>query len=324
MADKLQQLFIQSVAINGEKINRDLVVRSSYIESLGLRGPILMMDVHDYTRDIIDNKKLNSQSIITITAGDATGTGELFKDDFRVISYPLENDLIRIQAVSKGVAAILVRSPTPTYVNGDTAANIIGLFTKMPVQSSAQERTLTIHVNNGDKPAYPLMRMARESGAAIWSAKGKIFFRKYSEFASQSPAFKYEASNPSAEKTITKARYITNDYMERQATDYNFVGFNSTEDFQSAGNSAAPTRFVSSGDPQTLANLSTSFKPKMDIECNGNPNLTVGMTLSVLINRYSTDSQSDESVPRKMVIGSITHCEDRVGYRVRMILGVFE
>lgn len=324
MADTRQQLFLQTVAINGTAINRDLVIRSNYIESLGLRGPILMLELYDYTRDVIDNKKLTAGSIITITAGDATGEGELFKDEFVVISYPLQNDVIMIQAVSKGVASLLTRSASPVYVNDDTATSIIGIFSKMPVEAKSQERTLTIHVNNGEKPAYPLMRMARENGSAIWSAKGKIFFKKYTEFGKEKAVFRYEASNPAADYTITKIRYLTNAYMDKQATDYNFVGFNSGEGFQNAGNAAAPTMFVSSGDPQTLANLSISFKPKLDIECDGNPNLTAGMVLEVVVNRYDTNNKNDESVPKKMVIGSITHNEDRVGYRARMILGVFE
>lgn len=324
MSDSRQQYFIQTIAIDGEEIERDLVIRSSYMESIGLRSPLLLIDIHDSNRKINDDKKISDKTVVTITAGDPNGDGVFFKEDFEVKDYPLVNDTIKIQAVSKGVAELLTPSTNPIYVNNDSAANIVAIFSKMPVESKSQERTMTIHVNNGEKPAFPLMQMARESGSAIWSAKGKIYIRKYKEFNDQAPAFKYEANNPEAEKTFSKVGHIKNDYMAKQASDYNYIGFNSTEGFQSAGNSSAPTRQVSSGDPQTLANLSIGFKPKLDVECEGNHDLAAGMVLEVIIYRYDDDSLIDESVPRKMVIGSVTHHEDRVAYRSRMILGVYE
>lgn len=323
MANELAQLYIQTVSLDGEIIPRELFVKTNYIESLNLRAPILMLDLHDFSREYIDNKKINSDSILSITAGDPDGDGEFFKDDFRVIAYPLDNDTIKIQAVSTSAAELLVRSPTAMYLS-DTVTSVISKFSTKDKDIEDEGRQVTFHVNNGEKPAYPLMKMAKDNGAFIWASRSSIFFKRYETLSSQPPAFRYEANNPNSEYTITKLSHISNDYIASQTSNMQYMGFNSVEGFQSFGDSESPTVMVSSGDPQTISNLNKTFVPKLDVECTGNPNIFAGMVLEVIVNRYDVENKIDESIPKQMIVGVVAHNENRVTFRTRMILGVIE
>jgi hypothetical protein len=323
MSQELQQLLLQSVTINGNKVPREWIFASVYIEKASLMAPLLKLEIRDMTGTVIDDWKTKYGSALLAELGDPQGNNTSFKTPFFVTSATLASDVITVVAVSEEVRRFKLPSPRTQLYTNKTPDSIFKAFIgDLKLMENTQKRSVTYHLNAGDKPSKMLGDMARDKGALCWVCRGQFYFATLDELMRQKPAFTYEANNPQADRTISKMRFINQDYAATSDNQYRFTGYSMTDGYVEYGDANLPVRYIADADMETLRNMQKSLIPKIDVEVEGNPAIRPGMLLEILIYRYDQDNRIDESLPRKMIVKNVAHFEDRVGYTTRMILGV--
>lgn len=322
MAQELQQLFLQSATINGNKVPREWIYSTVYIEKTNLKAPLLKLEIRDMTGTVIDDWQTKYGAVLVAEMGDPQGEEIAFKTTFFVTSATLAGDVITVIAVSDELRQFKIPSArTVLHSNRTPAAIFSDYMGDLVLADNTQKRAVTYHLNAGEKPSKMLADMARDKGALCWVARGKFYFSTLTDLARQKAAFTYEANNPQAERTISKMRFINQDHAATAGNQFRFSGYSMTDGYVEYGDAALPVRYISDADMETLRNLQKKLVPKLDIEVAGNPGIRPGLRIEVLIYRYENDNQIDESLPRKMIVISVAHFEDRVGYTTRIILG---
>lgn len=323
MAQELHQLFLQSVTINDNKVPREWIVSTVYVEKASLKAPLLKIEVRDATGTVVDDWKAKYGAALTAEMGDPQGHETAFKTAFFVTSATQSSDIVTVIAVSEDVRRFKIPSPRTNLHTNKTPNEIFKSYIgALKLANGTQKRSVTYHLNAGEKPSKMLAEMARDKGSLCWTCRGEFFFSSLAELMKQKTAFTYEANNPKAERTISKISFINQDHAATATKEYRFVGYSMTDGYIESGDSTLPVRYISDADMETLRNMQLTLVPKLDVEVQGNPAIRPGMLIEILIHRYDEENQLNESLPQKMIVKNVAHFEDRVGYTTRMILGV--
>ncbi|SMP80985.1 hypothetical protein SAMN02744783_04775 [Serratia sp. CC22-02] len=325
MAGQLNQFFLQSVVIDGVEVPREMVTTSAYIEHMNIQAPALELHVRDVNNQLMNERNMREGSRLVAVMGDSDG-GTSWSDDMTIVSCPYANDTVRIVAVPKALHQLHQKTALPRFFVDqnpkDMLSALSGTGGKLGLVSDPFNRVTTYHLGPGDKPAALINKIARDHGARAWIARGSLHVRTLTALQKLKPIAKYETNNPSAQNLFTKARHLTQEEAYLDKVRYRFSAYNETEGYISIGKKEYPIKMLSDANREVLMNLSLTIIPKLDVECEGNASLAVGQQITVLIQRYDTDSSLDESVESSMVIMGVTHYEDRRSYVCRMILGV--
>lgn len=323
MVQQCNQYFLQTIEINGEILPRESITSVAYIEIAKLEAPILLLNVRDMTGYVLDNMRVKAGAVITATLGDPEGEQALFKEDFYVVSAPLNMDTVTITSISTAMRTLLIPTGTPRFFADAEPEKIISTLAKglKPV-TDPFNRLGTYHLNMGQKPATLIRQIAKDHGALVWTARGKLTLKSMTDLIKTKPAFTYEYNNPQAEYRITKMRNINSDFAITASKQHRYVGYSTTNGYRSFGDASLPIKLVSDSELGTLQNMGRVLIPKLDIECTGNPAIQAGSIIQVVIHRYDPDNRIDESVPKNMIVERVTQFEERVAYSTRMILGV--
>ncbi|OKP01559.1 hypothetical protein [Xenorhabdus eapokensis] len=323
MAQQGNQYFLQSIEINGEVLPRESVISVAYIEMAKLEAPLLLLNIRDVTGYILDNMAVKEGAVITVALGDPEGEQALFKEEFFIVSAPLNMDTVTITSISTAMRTLLIPTGTPHFFVDAEPAKIIRTLTKRlkPV-TDPFNRLGTYHLNMGQKPATLIRQVAKDHGGLAWTARGKLHLRTMTDLIKIKPAFTYEYNNPQAKYRITKLRNINADFAVTAPKQHRYVGYSMTEGYRAFGDAFLPVKMVSDAELGTLQNMGRVLIPKLDIECAGNPAIQAGAVIQVIIHRYDSENRIDESVPKNMIVERVTQFEERVAYSTRMILGV--
>lgn len=327
---KLQQLFLQSVVIGKTKdgkdieIPRDWITSCVYIEKGNLNGPLLKLEIHDATGTVTDEWAIKYGAIIRAEMGDPDGQESVFSTSFFVTSATLAGDVVTVIALSNETVPFKIKAVRTRMFNEEKPGVILSAFSgSLKRAMSDMKRNATYYLSAGQKPSRLLADMAKDKGALVWVARGVVNMKTYADLSQQKAAFRYEANNPAAERTISKMRVINQDNATADATRYRFAGYSMTDGYIEAGDPSLPVKYISDPDRQTLQNMAKTLVPKLDIEVAGNTDLTPGMVLDIRVYRYDEENDVSEAVPQLLVVKNVAHFEDRVGYTTRAILGEF-
>ncbi|MDC9615487.1 tail length tape measure protein [Xenorhabdus khoisanae] len=323
MVQQSNQFFLQTIEINGEVLPRESVTSVAYIEIAKLAAPLLLLNIRDVTGYVLDNMGVKEGAVITVTLGDPGGEQALFKEDFFIVSAPLNMDTVTITSISTSMRTLLIPSGTPRFFADAEPEKIIRTLAKglKPV-TEPFNRLGTYHLNMGQKPATLVRQVAKDHGALAWTARGKIHLKSMSNLIKTKPAFTYEYNNPQAKYRITKLRNLNSDFAVTASKQHRYVGYSMTDGYRSFGDASLPVKMVSDAELGTLQNMGRVLIPKLDIECAGNSAIQAGSVIQVVIHRYDPDNRIDESIPKNMIVERVTQFEERVAYSTRMILGV--
>lgn len=319
---ELQQLFLQSATLNGNRIPREWIVTSVYIEKGALTAPILKLEIRDMTGTIIDDWKAKYGAELVAEMGDPSGEQVSFVTTFFVTSATLAADVVTVIALSEEIRQFKIPSAITRMHNNKTVPEVFSTYAKgLTLDVENQKRAISYHLNAGEKPSRMLSAIARDKASMVFVCRGVFSFHSYSELLNQKPAFVYEANNPKAEYRISKMSPIHQEFAATASTQFRYVGYSMTEGYVEVGDPSLPVRHISDADMETLRNMLRSLVPKLDIEVEGNPDIKPGLVIEIRIYRYDEENVLDESVPQKLIVKNVAHYEDRVGYTTRILLG---
>jgi hypothetical protein len=158
------------------------------------------------------------------------------------------------------------------------------------------------------RPSKLLRQVAREKGALCFFRRGSMVFKTLSVMLKQEPKFAYEYGNMNARWQITSFVRPNTKSLIRDAAERNVIGWNMTKGLvRSAMKLASPPEFVNAANLPTLNNLQSMPYPAIDFITTGNGSLVPGIPLSLKWHMSRVDAPLDESLPSRVVVGTVAH-----------------
>lgn len=330
MANK-QQLFFQSITVNGREIPIFNLNSGTYIEGISLEGPLLILNFYDVDNSLRDDYGLVDGAILSVKMGDVTARGDVyFTTDF-VVGHPIvDGDNLRIEAVEKQVYAIKQPVIKPMFFNGERVAEILAeLFVGYAIEvanATSMKQRLYQHVAANSTPAAMLRTICRDMGCAIWVARGKVYCAPLNMLGNQEknyPILEYQ-TNKSLHPIYAYQAIHVAEAAARQ-TQKCYMSWDVVNGMQkSTAHPDAPRQILPKVPLESLNNLHIHVVPRMLADMLGNGVYTAGMTVGVRLNRYAQGAPLDESMPARQLITLVSHIEDKKSYKCKVTTGVIQ
>lgn len=306
----MADVFIQALQINGQTVPTARIIETTYIERMDMTGPKLLLKIADREKYYQDDIGLDDGSQLFLSIGDADGRGEaLFSDTFIVGANWSEGDTLHIEAMQADIYAIKQPVTKPEFFVSKTPAEILKTIfpeCQLVVDPNYSARQ-TYHVLTGATHGIMLEQLARDYGAAMWLARGKIYFKRLSTIMDATEAYKFEymrnASDNPLIQQYTRYRPQRRKLRELQR---DYMCWDPERGMVTIGN-GYPRQFLP-------ARLEHQLKPHNygvmnDIDCimSGNGQFTPGQVIKLELNRETQETLLDESVPAVQLMLGVRH-----------------
>lgn len=325
MTDR-QQYFFQQIKIGSKEVPIQSVSRGVYIEALNLDGPQLILMLNDTDSSLRDDLGLVDGVKLSVKMGDPNGRGDAyFSVDFVVVHVRAESTQIRVEALEATMHALKQPVTRPMVFNQMRPAAILtSLFPGYKVQSEAIKDKLTYHVTMGATPSSVLRIIQRDLGAAIWVARGTVYCIPYAMLGNQKetyPVFEYQSqasmhpifAYAPMHKAEAAKRTVQRCYMSWDTTKGMMMGTKHPD---------APRAYLPNVPFHVLDNAAAHAVPYLLCDMHGNGTYTPGMTVGIQLHRHNQDRVVDESMPRKQMIMTVSHIQERSAYKCKVTTGV--
>ena len=323
--------FVQSITYNEQSIPPNIVARLTYIETLDLSGPKLILDINDIDATIRDIYGLKEhEGAITIEFEDSDGRDEVFFTEQFVIQKvtAIANGGLRVQALAEQIHALWRQVNTATIfkpaVPGDTLKqiqNIANITDAGQLTASQLPAADFQHLLVGGRPATLLCNLATELGAHIYYSRGEWFIQSIDDLFGQDSYADYFHNKPLEKNVFTDValhgdRKALSELMIRR-----YMLRDDVNGVTSVGAGIAEMTGLQT--EREIAALNKVLIPHLDIQdCStyADPTLRAGMKLNTEFHRLdNVEDPLNESLPDQILIGSISHHISDMEYSQRII-----
>ncbi|HHO0939049.1 TPA: hypothetical protein ACRTTK_003085 [Aeromonas hydrophila] len=332
-----EQPFFQSITIEGgRQVPIYNLVSGTYTEEIELNGPVLLMSFNDSDSGLADDFGLREGAVIDVRMGDSGSNARAayFASKFTIISALPDGDHLQLVAIESGVYDI--KQPTArTLVYGNQKpAEILGaLFPGYRLEIPAEVNTspVTYHVPAGSLPSIMLRKMAKELGCALWVARGTVHCVPLKSLLERSPKdgeikLEYQGNSSRADGYAIygyQPTYINAEAARKEKRQY--MTWDTVAGFQvSALNEGCPRVFLPVASLDALDAAIWRFTNCMTADLSGCGIFAAGLTAGVRINRMSSESVIDESLPLIQAFSKVSHLQTPNNYRCAATMGIPE
>ena len=283
---------------------------ATFVESIDLSGPRLVMTFDDQHSIIRDYFKTQERDVIEVRLSDIWLRDGFDKTiQFVIWTMPVSGNMVTLNCMQRNVDA-LKRPARDTIIFTRKTADIVlrRLAPGLRYDIGAYPATEDYHLLPGERPTRLLRQIAAEKGCLCFWKRGTLVFKKLTELLKNAAAHTYEHGEPNVNDQIIKfarpnARSVIADRIDR-----NVIGWDMVNGVvRSAKKTTKPPEWVSVFRPVTLSNLLAVPYPAIDILVKGNGALTPGEALALKWHMDKIDAPIDESLPVKVVIGTVAH-----------------
>ena len=291
---------------SGQEFDLGYIEEGTFIETLSLDGPKLlltMMDPYSYLRDGLKVKELDT---LSVTLTDSFASDRLDANmTFTLLKMQSNGHFIKMQLMSTSVyqakcfvtvsKSFIQKSITeilPYYIKGLKLD--IGKF---PIVED-------YHCLAGERPSRLLRQIAVEKGALVWADRDTLHFQRFQELWKVEPAFTYHHNKSDEQYTIAAYRQPSRTTELQEGIQKNYSGFNFEKG--SIGGGGVPA-FTASQNPITLKNNSVSTVDVIDYYCEGNGALRPGQVIKCLWHTANPERPLDERLPGKILGSAVAH-----------------
>jgi hypothetical protein len=282
----------------------------TFVETVDLSGPRLIMTFDDTHSIIRDSMKVKEKDVLEIRIADVWERDGIDQTiQFVVWTMPNAGSSITLNCMQRNVD--LLKTPAKETI----------LFPKKPVETILKRLAPGLkydvgnfpaledyHLLPGERPTRLLRQLAKEKAGLCFYRRGSIVFRKLSELAKKEAKHTFEYDNPTAKNQIIyftreNSKAVIKDRVER-----NIIGWDMVKGLVKSGKKTTkPPEFVSVFNQPTMSGLLEIPFPSIDFITLGNGALVPGLPLSIKWNINKIDAPIDESLPAKVVIGTVSH-----------------
>lgn len=293
----------------------------TYIETIDLSGPRLMMTFDDTHSIIRDEMKVREKDILEIRIADVWERDGIDQTiQFVVWTMPDAGSSITLNCMQRNID--ILKTPAKEAI----------LFTKKPVETILRRLAPGLrydvgsfsaiedyHLLPGERPTRLLRQMAKEKAGLCYYRRGTLVFRKLSELARREAKHTFEHDNPAAKNQIVSFARENSKAIIKDRVERSIVGWDMTKGLVKSGRETKkPPEFVSVFNQPTMSGLLDIPFPSIDFITSGNGALVPGLPLSIKWNQAKIDAPLDESLPRKVVIGTVAHFYSAQKYFTRV------
>ena len=293
----------------------------TFVETIDLSGPRLMMTFDDTHSIIRDEMKVKERDVLEIRIADVWERDGIDQTiQFVIWTMPNAGNMITLNCMQRNVDAL--KQPAKEAI----------LFTRKPTETILKRLAPGLkydvgsfpvledyHLLPGERPTRLFRQMAKEKGGLCFYRRGTLVFKKLAELAKKEVKHTYEHDNPIAKNQIihftrSNAKSVIKDKVERS-----IVGWDMVKGIVKSGKKTTkPPEFVSVSNQPTMNGLLEMPYPSVDFTVLGSGALMPGMPISLKWNIGKIDAPIDESLPAKVVIGTISHFYSAQKYYCRI------
>jgi hypothetical protein len=307
-----QFLLFQKMVHKRTGIEMDLsfLLEGTWVETMDLAGPRLMMEFHDPQSYIKDRVGVRPLDEITVTLADPmTRDGLNIEQDYTVLTMPIAGDSVQFNCLFSPLfclknpaksSRLYSRKPM-SYIVRELLPGLKPDLARCPVVED-------YHILAGERPTYMLRQMAREQGGHLFISREHVRFKRLKEQMAGEADATYHYGDPREKNQIIRHSVPSADLVMDDRLRRSFSGWNLTEGWVKSGkNSGAVPELHASPHKLTLDNLSLVHKPVLDFSCMGNGNLRAGAVLDLEWHMPRTDAPLDEYLPERVVAWNVAH-----------------
>lgn len=309
---------------SGKEIDIGFVNEVSYIESMSLDGPKMIISVSDGTalvRDVMQVKEFD-EIVFTFSDEWAKSPGMNFSETFTVLVIANNGNFITMSLIASAMHKLKTIAPKTRVFSQRGISEIVSAY------AGGLEKKLgtfaiigDYHCISGERPSRMFREIAEEHGAHVWIARGAFCMETFAKLIKLPHEFEYHY-NKESEHTILKYSLPSKQNQLQEQNIRSFTGWNPTTGRIKTSSpllkgEVAP---VQRSTPSTyvLGNRPTAARDAVDFVCYGNGALTAGMCIRIVWHQASPDSPLNEGLPEKVLITSVTHYYSAQKYYCRV------
>lgn len=282
----------------------------TFVETIDLSGPRLMMTFDDTHSIIRDDMKVKERDVLEIRIADVWERDGIDQTiQFVIWTMPNKGSTVTLNCMQKYVD--LLKQPVQDAI----------LFPKKPVETILKRLAPGLkydvgsfpvledyHLLPGERPTRVLRQIAREKASLCFFRRGSVVFRKLTELAEKEAKNIYEYNNPTAKNQIIHFTRENSKAVIKDRVERNIVGWDMIKGVVKSGKKITkPPEFVSVFNQSTMNSLSEIPFPAIDFIVAGNGALVPGHIVGLKWNINKIDAPVDESLPARVIISTVAH-----------------
>lgn len=318
----MRSALIQRLVLDGNELDMGLFRTLSYVETLDLSGPRLLLQATDSDRILRDDFGVVEGAIIAAQLDDSDMGGSLtVSEAFVVKAVDCDaNDNLSIQCLAAPVDALKAPAESALFQTLKGPGEILTAATGLPVDVGNFMLVDAWHLLPGERTSKKLRMLARELGAAVWYARGTLNLHPLRALWGQEPVhtLHYDGgldsrrgrNNQINDWRLTYRRNVVNDRVQRS-----YSGWSMTEGQMGGGSRLEVTQYHQRA---TLDNLNLATVPAIDLMLNGQGHWRPGQRIELKFHRARQGRPFDESIPAVVMINTIASQQEKDQYRTRI------
>jgi hypothetical protein len=319
----LKGRFFEAMTYDGEPLNLALLVTATYVESLDLSGPKLMLlfkDTDGSMTDLIGLKE--HEGILEVAFSDprqrgGTGFSEKFiiekmKEDSRggLVVSCLAESISKIKRVAEVTTIFAAGSPIKAI------ESIVGA----KVEGSAFQAAPEFHLLAGMRPSKLLRNIGSEIGARVFYYRGTWYVVSIDDLFKAKPYKQLTHNKVGAYESISHVSYSGAQKVVGEVGRTRYSGWSMTEGMISSGTGrASPTGVDTEAELKTLGRL---LVPQLEFQVmvNADSEMTPQKMVAIEWHRpNSPDAPMNESLPDRALVGTVSHHYDGIQFVQKVI-----
>ena len=312
MDNQKQGPYIQQIVCGGKEIKPSFLQQSTLIESMDLSGPKLILKFNDPDSVLYDDIGVKPTKTLTVTFtdfwhDDEAGNDPLV-DNFFIQNMLVESEIVTLKCLQSDIKAL----KSPAYRPMMLVQRHVPVIARRLMPNVRYEIDRFTVDNNylvspGECKSNVLRNLGWDLGAKVFYRRGTLVIRKREDMFDDPPAFTYAYNSPQAPFQIIHyqsphGKEIVYDSTEKRNCERDMIE-SSDSAANHSQNAAESVRVVSLA---ALHNISITF-PEVEFTVPGSGALAPGMALALEWNLKHLDPSLDESLPKKIIISTLTH-----------------
>ena len=311
-----ESVFVQSLVYvddsGEEELDLSFMLSCSYIESVDLSAPKLIVKINDREEIFREEYGLAAGGTIRATLADPYLHDETgFDEDFIILTMPVdERDIITLNCLSSVVHGLKQPAVSAQFFVDKSAQDILALLVPgVELDVASLPVAEPYHLTPGMRPSRLIRQMAREQGCLAFYRRGTLMFQPIESFLDAPASFEYHYNDSRAEYRLMAYRQTGGQTMTRDRLGRHYTGWHITDAELDASGTAGEHPAESTGLTSllTLDNMAKAPVHVLEAFTGGNARLQAGDLLDLIYHRGNVESPLLENMPEKIIIGTVTH-----------------
>lgn len=326
----MENLLVQRITVIREDaqyaLDMNLLQSLTYVETLDLSGPRLMLTLSDRENVFRDDYQIGEGTVLEIALSDQHMRGGIdVVERFVVRSVTAaQNETLLIQGFALPIHLLKTPAASAVFVNDADAPTVIKRNVPgVPVSAGMLPAMDAWHLLPGERPSRKIRQMARELGAAVYYGRGQFHAYSLRQLYAQEAFDEFHYNDPRQANQMVSYKSLYRSELANERMRRAFVGWDMTEGvIQGVRHPDAPIEIARFGQVPVLDALNVYLLPAIDFACNGWGALKPGLCINLKFHRAAEGKPYDESLPEKVLTYAVAHHYAINRYQCRVKAGV--